>query len=654
MSNITENMIAVKLPDGSIKQLEKNSTSADLAKSIADSLYKKAVAANVDGLMVDLYTPLLNGQTVQILTTDDKETLEVLRHSTAHVMAQAVQNLYPQAKIAIGPNIENGFYYDFFIPDHNLTPEDLPVIEAEMKKIIKRDQRFKKTQVEDVQGTLKSFKEQGEKFKAELLEEYAAHNPTLYINIDKGEQVWSDFCRGPHIPSTKIIKHYKLLSVAGAYWRGDEKREVLQRIYGTVFWSEEGLEAYLNFLKEAEKRDHRKLGTQLDLFSVKEECGPGLILWHPNLSVVREEIENYWREEHRKRGYDIVYSPHIAKSKLWDISGHNDHYRENMFYMTVDEQEYVLKPMNCPFHILIYQSRRRSYRDLPLRWGELGTVYRWEKSGALHGMTRVRGFTQDDAHIFCTPDQFKEEIKAIIDFVDYTLTLFGMTYTVELSTRPEEKYVGEIAVWDRAEQGLKDAMDEHNLEYEINEGDGAFYGPKIDFKLKDALGRTWQGATIQLDFNLPARFDLKYNASDGSMQQPVMIHRVIFGTMERFMGVLIEHFSGAFPLWLSPTQVSIIPVSEKHFDYADSVYKKIREAGMRVHFDDRNETVNHKIREAQLSKVPYMLILGDKEKEASNVAVRVRDKGDIGAKNLDEFINKAKEEISKKSLESLF
>lgn len=646
--------IHVQLPDNSKKELEKGSTAADLAKSISDGLYKKCVAAKIDENVVDLHTALEDGQKVVLLTKDTPETLDVLRHSVAHIMAQAVQNLFPQAKVAIGPTIENGFYYDFDIPNHSLSPDDLSKIEEEMKKIIKDGQLFVRKPVEDVDKQLKAFEDRGEKYKKELLQEYRDQNPTLYVNINKGEETWNDFCRGPHIPSAKFVKAFKLLSVAGAYWRGDENREMLQRIYGTAFWAKEDLEEYLTMLEEAEKRDHRKLGNELDLFSIREECGPGLILWHPNLSIVREEIENYWREEHRKRDYDIVYTPHIAKSKLWDISGHNEHFRENMYFMEFDDQEYVLKPMNCPFHILIYQAQRRSYRHLPLRMGELGTVYRYERSGALHGMTRVRGFTQDDAHIFCTPDQFGEEIKKIIKFVDDTLTLFGFTYEVELSTRPEHKYVGSLEIWNMAETSLKESMDELEMKYEVNEGDGAFYGPKIDFKLKDAIGRTWQGATIQLDFNLPERFDLKYSAKDGSLQTPVMIHRVIFGTMERFIGLLIEHFSGAFPTWLAPKQVVIIPVAERHYDYCDEVAQEIKKAGLRVHFDDRSESVNHKIREAQLAKVPYMLILGDKEVEAKNVAVRVKTKGNVGAAALSEFIEKVKAEIDNKSLETAY
>jgi threonyl-tRNA synthetase len=653
MSNVTENLISIQLPDGSETSISKNATAGDLAKNISTSLFKKAIAAKIDGELKDLYTPLENGQTIEIVTPQNEEALALLRHSTAHIMAQAVQNLYPSARIAIGPNIENGFYYDFYIPDYNLKPEDLEKIEDEMKRIIKLNQRFVRQKVEDVPKLLEDFRNKGEIFKAELLEEYADQNPSIYICMDKDTAVWNDFCRGPHIPNTKFIKVFKLLSVAGSYWRGDEKKENLQRIYGTAFWTKEDLDNYLNWLEEAEKRDHRKLANQLDLFSVREECGPGLILWHPNLAVVREEIENYWRTEHRKRDYDIVYSPHIAKSKLWDISGHNTHFKENMFYMEIEDQEYVLKPMNCPFHILMYQAQRRSYRHLPLRWAELGTVYRYERSGALHGMTRVRGFTQDDAHVFCTPEQFTDEIKLIIKFVDDTLKLFGMNYEVELSTRPEEKYVGSLEIWERAEAGLKQALEDFNMAYEINEGDGAFYGPKIDFKLKDALNRTWQGATIQLDFNLPERFDLKYSASDGTLQTPVMIHRVIFGTMERFIGVLIEHFSGAFPAWLSPKHVVIIPIAERHHEYSETVYRQLREHGFRVFLDDRSESVNHKIREAQLGKSPYMLVLGDKEEEAGNITVRARTKGDIGAKSLDEFINNLKQEIETRSLESL-
>ena len=646
-------VIKISLPDSTIMEISGNSTVKDLAFKISEGLGRNAVAASINGEILDLGTVLKDSDSVKILTSRDIESLEVLRHSTAHVMAQAVQRLYPEAKIAIGPSIENGFYYDFDIPDTTLSVEDLPKIEEEMKKIVKEDQTFERYEIPNIQEQLTDFRESGEIYKAELLMEHARENPTLYLCKDKdGKVVWNDFCRGPHLPGTKFIKAFKLLSVAGAYWRGDETKKMLQRIYATAFWTKEELDEHLKRLEEAEKRDHRKLGTQLDLFSIRDEVGSGLLLWHPNLSVVRQMIEDYWREEHRKRDYDIVYTPHIAKSHLWDISGHNEHFRENMYYMQVDEQDYVLKPMNCPFHILIYQAKRYSYRSLPLRMAELGTVYRKERTGALHGMTRVRGFTQDDAHIFCTPDQFVDEINKIIDFVDDTLTMFGMEYEVELSTRPEG-FAGTIEIWDKAEAGLKEALESKNLPYVINEGDGAFYGPKIDFKLKDAIGRTWQGATIQLDFNLPVRFNLKYTEKDGSMQTPVMIHRVIFGTMERFIGILIEHYTGAFPAWLSPQQAVVIPIADRHAGFAEKVYQKLRQANIRAELDDRSESMNYKIREAQTRKIPYMLVVGDKEIEADSVAVRARGKGDIGAKKVDEFISLLKKEIDSKGREAV-
>lgn len=587
----------------------------------------------------------------------NNETLHILRHSASHIMAQAVQTLFPKAKLAIGPAVENGFYYDFDLEGHSFAEEDLVKIEEEMKKILKQNLHFEKYEIPDADKQIAEFKSQGEIYKAELLEEHKNDNPTLYLTKDKdGNVLFNDLCAGPHVPNTSYIKPnaIKLLKVAGAYWRGDEKNKMLQRIYATAFWNKEALDEYLHFLEEAEKRDHRKLGTQLDLFSVREEIGGGLVLWHPNLSIVREEIENYWRSEHRKRGYVIVQSPHIAKSKLWEISGHADHYRENMFFINDNGEELVLKPMNCPFHIMIYQANRYSYRSLPLRMAELGTVYRKEKSGALSGLTRVQGFTQDDAHIFCTPDQLVDEINAIIDFVAYTMTIFGMEFDVELSTRPDD-FVGEIENWNRAEKGLKEAMDRRGMTYEINEGDGAFYGPKIDFKVKDAIGRTWQCATIQLDFNLPERFELKYQDKDGAMKTPVMLHRVIFGSMERFHGILIEHYAGAFPTWLAPTQVSIVPIAERHNDYASEVYKKLFEKGIRAKLDDRSESMNYKIREAlQDKKIPYVLVMGDKEIENNEVAVRVRGKGQVGVIKLDEFSQKILEEISTKSKETLF
>ena len=585
------------------------------------------------------------------------ENLHILRHSCSHIMAQAVQSLFPQAKLAIGPAVDNGFYYDFDLTDgYSFTHEDLEKIENKMREILKQNLTFEKYEVEDVNAKIAEFKAEGEIYKAELLEEHKNDNPTLYLTKDKdGNVLFNDLCAGPHVPNTTYIKGnaIKLLKVAGAYWRGNEKNKMLQRIYATAFWNKEDLAEYLHMLEEAEKRDHRKLGTQLDLFSVREEIGGGLVLWHPNLYTVREEIENYWRTEHRKRGYVIVQTPQLAKSKLWELSGHIDHYKENMFFIQKDNEEdeqYIVKPMNCPFHILIYQSQRHSYRDLPLRMAELGTVYRREKSGALSGLTRVQGFTQDDAHIFCTPEQLVDEINAIIDFVSDTMAIFNMGFEVELSTRPES-YVGSLENWELAEKGLREAMDKRGMKYDVNEGDGAFYGPKIDFKVKDAIGRTWQCATIQLDFNLPERFEIKYQDKDGQLKTPVMLHRVIFGSMERFHGILIEHYAGAFPLWLAPTQVSVVPISnEKHIDFAEKVYKKLRDLGIRAYLDDRSESMNYRIREnLQDKKVPYVAVIGDKEIEANSVAVRQRGVGQIGTMSVDEFVEKLLEEIKTKA-----
>lgn len=635
----------VILPDNSVLEFEKNPSAYEVAQKISQGLAKNAVAAKVNGEITGLTAILQDKDKLEILTSSNTEALSVLRHSTAHIMAQAVQNLFPNAKLAIGPSIENGFYYDFDIDGHTLNAEDLEAIEKEMHEILKNELFFEQHKIEDVDAEIKKFKEQGEIYKAELIEEHKNEAPTLYYTKDKdGKILWNDFCRGPHLMSTKPIKAFKLLNVAGAYWRGDEHNKMLQRIYATAFFSQKELDAYLTQLEEAQKRDHRKLGTQLDLFSVREEVGAGLVLWHPNLGVVREQLENYWRSEHRKRGYDIVYTPHIAKSKLWEISGHMAHYKDNMFFITSEEEEFVLKPMNCPFHILIYQANRHSYRDLPLRLAELGTVYRKERSGALQGLTRVQGFTQDDSHIFLTPEQLVDEINNIIDFVDDILKKFGMTYEVELSTRPDD-FTGTIENWERAEAGLKEALDKRGLKYDINEGDGAFYGPKIDFKLKDAIGRIWQCATIQLDFNLPERFDIKYQDKDGQLKTPVMIHRVVLGSIERFVGILIEHYAGAFPLWLAPEQVTIIPIADRHADYAYEVLKKLKAQNIRARVDDRSESMNYKIREAQNKKVPYMLVMGDKEIAESKVAVRKRGEGQIGVFGVDEFIAKLNSEI---------
>lgn len=570
--------------------------------------------------------------------------LHTLRHSCSHIMAQAVQNLYPNAHLAIGPAIDNGFYYDFDIEGVSLGEDDLKKIEDEMKRLVKMDLRFEKHYIEDVQKQIDEFKAQGEIYKAELLEEHKNDNPTLYLTKDKdGNVLFNDLCSGPHLENTRPIKAFKLLSVAGAYWRGNEKNKMLQRVYATAFLTKEDLNAYLTMVEEAKKRDHRKLGTQLDLFSIHDEIGSGLVLWHPNLAVVRENIENYWREEHRKRGYVIVNTPHIAKTKLWEISGHIDHYRENMFFVQKEEdsdEQFIIKPMNCPFHILIYQAQRRSYRDLPIRMAELGTVYRKEKSGALGGLTRVQGFTQDDAHIFCTPEQLVGEINEIIDFVVDAMKIFNMTFEVELSTRPES-YVGSLENWERAEAGLKEAMDKRGMKYDINEGDGAFYGPKIDFKFKDAIGRTWQCATIQLDFNLPERFDLKYQDKDGALKTPVMLHRVVFGSMERFHGILIEHYAGAFPVWLAPIQAAIVPIAERHNEYCEKLFFEMKQKGLRVLFDDRAESMNYKIRDClQNKKIPYVIVVGDKEIETGALAIRKRGVGQIGEMVKEDFIEK--------------
>ena len=646
--SIAQTKISVTLKDGSKKEIPASSTGLDLAKNISNSLAKKSMGLLLNGELKDLVTVLKNGDQIEIITQDDKRSYEFLRHSTAHILAEAVQNLFKGAKIAIGPVIEDGFYYDFEIPNHKLTPEDLLKIEKEMQRIVDEDQKFVRANIQDPEKQIKEFKSQGEKFKAELLEQYKNENPTLYVLEDKsGNPVWNDLCKGPHITSSKQIKAFKLLSISGAYWRADETKESLQRIYGTSWWSKEELDGYLNRLEEAEKRDHRKLGRQLDLFSMHDETGPGLILWHPKLAFVRNEMEKYWKDLHQRNGYELVYSPHIARTELWDISGHNEFYKENMFYMTVDEQDYVLKPMNCPFHVLIFKSTRRSYRELPIRMAELGTVYRYERSGVMHGLARVRGFTQDDAHIFCRRDQYVEEIKGVIKLVDLIYKGFGLEYSAELSTKPKDA-IGAPESWEFAEAGLEKALKEYGLEYKVNPGDGAFYGPKIDFKLKDALGRIWQGATIQLDFNLPQRFDLKYTDKDGSQQEPVMVHRAIYGALERFAAIIIEHFAGAFPLWLSHKQVIILPISDKHLDYARSIEQILKEINIRVEVDERAESVNAKIRDAELEKIPYMIIVGDKEVSENKISIRARKKGNLGIMLLPDFALQLVKEITEK------
>jgi threonyl-tRNA synthetase len=575
---------------------------------------------------------------------NSEEEKEILRHSTSHVMAQAVRRLFPEVKVAIGPAIENGFYYDFDKPEP-FTREDLSLIEEEMRKIIKEDLPIVREEVSR-KDALKLFDEAGEIYKVELIRDMPdAETVSLYR---QGEFV--DFCRGPHVESTGKIKEFKLLNVAGAYWRGDEKNKMLQRIYGTAFPTKGELDHYLEMLEEAEKRDHRRLGKELDIFSLHEEGGAGLVYWHPKGGIIRKVIEDFWRDEHLKRGYDLVFSPHIAKRDLWEISGHWGWYRDDMYSpIDIDGIEYLLKPMNCPFHILMYKTKTRSYRDLPLRWAELGTVYRYERSGVLHGMLRVRGFTQDDAHLFMRPDQLEDELVGVIDLVKFMMESFSYReYDFELSVRDplnKDQYVGSDDVWEMAENALVAAMDRAGIKFKRMEGEAKFYGPAIDVQIKDALGRGWQGPTIQVDFNLPERFDIHYIGEDNAQHRPVMIHRTVLGSMERFVAGLIEHYNGAFPVWLAPVQVRIIPIADRHFDYAKRVEKAFRDQSLRVETDARSEKVGYKIREAQMEKIPYMIVVGDKEVEEEKISVRSRSEGDLGVMGLPEFSARIAREI---------
>ncbi|MBI1870353.1 MAG: threonine--tRNA ligase [Chlamydiae bacterium] len=567
--------------------------------------------------------------------------LEKCRHSSAHIMAQAVKRLFPNAKMTIGPAIETGFYYDFDL-DHPFSVEDLSRIEDEMKKIVAEDFKFSREEIPREEA-IKLFEKMGEPFKVEILKEIQDGIVSTYR---QGE--FLDLCRGPHLESTGKLKAFKLLSVAGAYWRGNEKNKMLQRIYGTAFPSRQELESYLKQLEESKLRDHRRLGKELGLFSIYPEAGPGLIFWHPKGGRVRWILENFWRDEHFKRGYEFVYSPHVARLELWKKSGHWDYYRESMYPpMELEEDQYVAKPMNCPGHILMFRSGIRSYRDLPLRFAELGTVYRFERTGVLHGLMRVRGFTQDDAHIFCAPDQLQNEIQRVLELVDFMMKVFGFQYQVALSTRPE-KFVGEVELWDQATRSLEEALKTRSISYKIDLGEGVFYGPKIDIKLIDALGRGWQGPTIQVDFNLPHRFEATFVASDGKHHPVVMVHRAVWGSMERFLGILIEHFRGAFPLWLAPVQVKVLPITSSEIDYAKGIIQKLTQASLRCELDDRPEKIGFKIREAQGEKIPYMLIVGDREKKAETVAVRNRKKGDMGVMAFPAFLDLALKEISEK------
>lgn len=562
--------------------------------------------------------------------TEKKQDLEALRHSTSHVMADAVQKLWPGTKLAIGPAIENGFYYDFDM-EHKLTPADLPKIEEKMKEIIKQNLKFEKQEMAR-DAALKFFKEKGEIYKIELIKALDDKNVSLYKHGD-----FIDLCKGPHVNYTKKIKAFKLLSVAGAYWRGDEKNKMLQRIYGTAFATKDELAKHLNNLEESHKRDHRRLGKELDLFSIHENCGAGFVYYHPKGAILRNVIEEFMKKENLKRGYELVYIPHIAKINLFETSGHTGYYKENMYFMEIDEQDYVIKPMNCPGHITILKRKLISYRDLPIRYFEFGTVYRYEKSGVLHGLLRVRGFTQDDAHIFCRPDQLMDEISSVLDFVDFVMRKFGFEYKVNLALRPD-KFVGSKESWDHAEAILEETLKKRKMEYEPEPGGGVFYGPKIDIKLKDALGRMWQGPTVQVDFNLPERFDLTYTGEDGKKHRPVMIHRAVLGSLERFMGALIEHYGGNFPLWLAPTQVAILTIADRHNKYAEKVAAELRNHDFRVTLDKRHEKIGHKIREAEIQKIPYMLIIGDKEMEAKKVSIRAHKKGDLGQKTVKDLV----------------
>ena len=576
------------------------------------------------------------------MSQQGQENLEAMRHSAAHIMAEAVQSLFPEVRFGIGPAIEDGFYYDFDLP-RPLSPDDLPAIEAKMREIIAQDSPFVCQEVD--KGTArKLFSSQP--YKLELIDELTDEQVTIYR-----QGTFSDLCRGPHVASTGEVKAFKLLHIAGAYWRGDERRPMLQRIYGTAFETEEDLTQYLATLEEAVRRDHRRLGKELELFSIHEEAGSGLIFWHPKGASIRNIIEEFWKAEHIKRGYELVYTPHIAKRELWERSGHWEFYQESMYPpMDIEGQGYLLRPMNCPGHILMYKSKLRSYRELPLRWAELGTVYRWERSGVLHGLTRVRGFTQDDAHIFCRLDQLEDEVIAVLELARFMLTTFGFPdYQILLSTRPE-KYAGTIEIWEQATETLSRALTHLELPYAVSPGEGVFYGPKIDIVLKDALGRSWQGPTIQVDFNLPERFELSYIGRDGREHRVAMIHRTVLGSMERFFGCLIEHYGGAFPVWLAPIQVVIIPIADRHLEYAREVESELNAQGLRIQLDERSERMNLKIRDAQLEKIPYMLMVGDKEVKSSTVTVRLRSGENIRAQSLASFIAQVKDAIQSKRL----
>lgn len=633
----------ITLKDGSVKEYAQAMSIYEIAQDISEGLARVACAAELDGEVADLRTMIEKDCELNILTARDEKGLAALRHSASHVMAQAVKRLYPNAKLAIGPSIADGFYYDIDV-EEPLTTEDFEKIEAEMKKIIKEDLKIERFLLPREEA-VKLMQEKAEPYKVELIEDLPEGAEISFYK--QGE--FTDLCAGPHLMSTKGVgKAFKLMSIAGAYWRGDEHNKMLTRIYATAFSKKEELEAYITMMEEAKKRDHRRLGRELGLFMM-HEAGPGFPFFLPRGMVLKNTLLDYWREIHNKAGYVEISSPVILNRSLWETSGHWDHYQNNMYTTVIDEEDYAIKPMNCPGGILVYASEPRSYRDLPLRMGELGLVHRHEKSGQLHGLMRVRCFTQDDAHIFMMPEQIKDEIKNVAGLIHEVYSLFGFKYHVELSTRPEDS-MGSDEDWDNAIEALRCALDELELPYVVNEGDGAFYGPKIDFHLEDSIGRTWQCGTIQLDFQLPQRFELEYIGTDGEKHRPIMIHRVAFGSIERFIGILIEHFAGAFPTWLAPVQVKVLPISDKYADYANTVKEKLAAAGIRAELDTRSEKIGYKIREAQTQKIPYMLIAGQKEEEEGTVSVRSRREGDKGAKNLDDFITDILQEISSKSI----
>jgi threonyl-tRNA synthetase len=641
--------IHVKLPDGSVKEVPKGTTALDIAKSIGQRLADATLVAKTNGDLIDVTRPLEKDTDLRLLTDRDPEALEVYRHSSAHLLAAAVLELFPETKLGHGPPTDTGFFYDFYRPTP-FTPEDLQKIEKKMQELVQQDIPYAREFLPRNEGLAK-FKGEGDFMKCHFIEQFT--KPDERISIYKTGK-FLDFCRGPHLPSTGKIKAFKLLNIAGAYWLGDEKNPQLQRIYGTSFFSKKDLDDFLNKQEEAKKRDHRVLGQQLDLFSIQELAGPGLIFWHPKGGIIRKEMEDWMRSEYLKRGYSLVYTPHVARRQLWQTSGHEGYYSSNMFdVMELDDAEYRLKPMNCPFHILIYKDSLKSYRDLPVRLGELGTVYRYERSGVMHGLLRVRGFTQDDAHIFCTPEQIEKEIADCVEFARDVLKDFGFDkFQTELSTwNPADRrnFVGSDEQWNGATHSLEKVLKELNIEYTTIPGEAAFYGPKIDIKLVDAIGRLWQLSTVQFDFNLPQRFGLEYVAEDGSRKQPVMVHRALYGSVERFFGVLIEHYAGAFPVWLSPVQTVMIPISERHADYANKVADQLKAVGVRVHVDARNEKMNAKIREHAMQKVPFLLVVGDKESESSKVNVRTRGKEKTEDMPATEFVAKIKGLIEQKS-----